>query len=319
MKNIVFTSIIYLFSFSVCSAQLSELSFQKALNLNATLEANQFLEYVLTLEKKFPVDAKVTFLHANYQYQIGKNDDAEKSYSRSIAQDSTFTLSYIGYATIKLQKKQFNEALSILTTALKHDQKNVALYDMRSKIFLQLGQKENAIKDIDTKIEIDPLDINNYTAAAALCIKMNKSNKAEMYFAKAFTTNEMDIATVHLAYAQFLMNMQRYDDAASRYLDAIQKNVKLLTAVDYNNMAVAYFKMQNYVSAVKYAGIAMNLLPTNLDYKCNYIAILAAKKDWKKVIQAAQSILKYDDSNQFAKEYLANAMLQSGNSHASNN
>ena len=310
---------LFILGISFCTAQLSRSKFQTALELNTTAEPNQFLQHIIELENQFPHDANVIFLRGTYQYRVGKIDEAEKSYSNSIKIDSTMVLAYIARATIKAQKKQYDNAILDLTVALKHDNKNLQVYDLRSKILFQTGKREEALKDLNQKIALEPLEINHYVSAAKYCAKMNNSTKAEMYFAKAFTTVGMDIAIVDLAYAEYLMQLQRYDDALVRYLDAIEKNQKIVTGLEYNNIAVAYFKLQNFVSAKKYAATAINKSPLNLDFKCNFAAILSANNEWKKVGEVARSILILDNENVVAKDFLSMSILNNGISQTSKN
>ena len=319
MKNTIIATIIFGLCYTTSFSQLSDIAFENALKINATVEAHQFLEHILELDQKYPVDAKISFLRATYQYRIGKFEDAQKSFTKSIAQDSTYALYYVGRASIHALNKKFGLALSDLSEAIKHEPRNAKIYDIRIQILVQLGKIEAAIRDVEAKIILKPMDLSNYVLAADLCVQINKSNKAEMYFAKAFSTYGIDTTAVDLAYSQFLINMQRYDDAIFRYLDAIQKNAKLLSAVDYNNIAVAYCKLQNYTAAMKFVNLAMKLSQHNLEYKSNYVAILAAKKEWKKVIEVSKNILLLDYNHKITKDFLAIALLKTEIAQTSTN
>ncbi len=307
MKKI-FTLLVVVLKLSFGIAQIQNDTFQNSITLHDKADENTILAYAISLEKEFPTDVNTLFLRGNYFYKTGNIVEAEECYSNILKLDPKNVLSYIARATINIQKKQFDHAIYDLSNAIKYDQKNIKIYDLRSKVYLQIGKNNEALRDIDTKIALQPLQIKHYLEAANICMKMHENSKGEMYFTKAFTTAGMDITIVNLAYCEYLMQLQRYEDAMFRYLDAIKINEKALSGIDYNNIAVAYFKLNNILSAKKYAEIAIKKSPLNLEYKCNYITILVKKNEWKKVAEISNSVLLLNKNHANAKEFLATAL-----------
>ena len=310
MKTLILKSAVIGLFCSAGNAQLLNDYVTEALKINSTNTASVFLDYIVSLKQMYPNDPKIAFLFGTYQYRIGNVENAKNLFTKAIEQDKTCTLSYVARATIFAKNNDFEWAIEDLTTAMTFDKTNLQIRELRSQYYQKLGQFEKALVDLDAAIKLKPTRIDTYVAAANVCLELNNASRAMSYFAKAFVVPEINVAAVSIAYAEHLTQLQRFDDAIARYNDAIAQNPKQLTATDYNNLAVIYYKLNKFVQALPHALVAESMQPMNIDYKNNLAAVYFALESWKKAADMSEKALLVDAKNQQAISTLDNAQQQ---------
>jgi tetratricopeptide (TPR) repeat protein len=103
------------------------------------------------------------FVKARILYRDGKNKSAEKNLEEAI-QLNPSSASYFGLlASIKLSRKEFQEALDISDHALELDSENLLALNNRSTALLKLNRKDESYETIEDALHEDPN--NTYTHA----------------------------------------------------------------------------------------------------------------------------------------------------------
>ena len=317
MKNFNLSIIIILLFSELCFGQLTTAEFQIAVKMNTYGDSNLFLEHVTELQKKYPKDAKVVFLYGAYQYKIGNIENARKIFGKAIDLDPTFTYPYVARATIYAQKPDLESAIADMSTAIYWEPRNIQARQIRSEYCMQMKQYDLALTDIDAKIGLEPINMDNYVMAANVCMLQQNSQKAEGYYAKAYAAKNINMASVGVVYARYLNSLQRFNDVITRYNEAIKLDAMKMEGLDYSNMAVAYMRMGDFKSAILHATKAEKMSPSNLDIKCNTASIYVAKAEWKKAKKCAEQILQIDQKHKQGNTIMSVVEMHLGNMMAS--
>ena len=69
-----------------------------------------------------------------------------------------------------------------VSEALSADNTRYELYQNRGTIRLQMGKLEEALSDFESGLSISPNEIDGLKNAGAICIKLNKFDRAVLFF-----------------------------------------------------------------------------------------------------------------------------------------
>lgn len=138
---------------------------RKSTNRRASVIAQNYVN--LGLDPKNTVHGEFLdhFLLANAYHRFWP-DDAVKEYKQSISLLPSNRFGYqIGFLLFGLNR--FTEAIEYLALALKHHPNSEMFSFVRALCYVKLGKWDDALEDLDSVIDIDPVD-----DTAALCYRL---------------------------------------------------------------------------------------------------------------------------------------------------
>lgn len=118
-------------------------------------QLDEALAYVIKSLKINPSYYKSLYNLGVISMGLGDEDLAMASYLGSIKEEKTFPLPYLNISDILISRKEYKEAIKILTEGLSFCPKEGDLYYNRACSYSLLNKKEEAIKDLGIAIDLD--------------------------------------------------------------------------------------------------------------------------------------------------------------------
>ncbi len=167
----------------------------------------------------------VTYSYLTHERcKVWKNDDTIATDLLNKFPDDWLALNNKGF--ILQEQRQYQEAIKLFTKAIEAKPDYVRAYINMINSYLSMNDMESAMHTIDTALKHAPKDFN----------LLNKKG-------------------------YFLATQQKYKEAIPLYKKAIQHEKKYMNA--YINMAEAYYKLEDYNSAVKILDAGLKQEPDN--------------------------------------------------------
>jgi len=150
------------------------------------------------------------------------------------------------------KKKYLNEAIDNFTNASIINPTDAQTYTTLSKCYLDLGDKENAIKLIKTAVEKNPDDFNaNFTAGQIMLRCELNSQEVLPYYQKAVQIESSNSNALR-ELASIYYDIDQKEKSIQVFKNAIEnEGDKIIKADLYFNLGVIYNQMQNYEEAEK--------------------------------------------------------------------
>ena len=117
-------------------------------------------------------------IDAATKHQAGELAEAAKLYNEYIEKnaESVEALSLLGLCVQGMGNHRHAETL--FSKALSADNTRYELYQNRGTTRLQMGKLVEALSDFESGLSISPNDIDGLKNAGAICIKLNKFDRA---------------------------------------------------------------------------------------------------------------------------------------------
>ena len=157
--------------------------------------------------------ASIYYSKAYLELQAGDMTNAEKDFTKSIALDSTFSISYINRSVIYDRQQKYPQALEDIEKAEKLTPDSALVYCKKGNIFLHQNIFPEAIKNYTRAISLNPSLVEPY------------NKRAMAYF-----------------------NTMQYDKAINECKTIL--SLKIEDNVAYNNMGLIYLQMKDYTQSI---------------------------------------------------------------------
>ena len=150
------------------------------------------------------------------------------------------------------KKNYLLDAIEYFTNASIINSKDAQTYITLSKCYLDIDDKENAVKLIKTAVEVNPDDFNSNFSAGKIMLRCDYSSKDVLsYYQKAVQIEPSnsgalrELASIYYDIGQKEKSIQVFNDAIKNESD------KIVQADLFFNLGVIYNQMQNYEEAEK--------------------------------------------------------------------
>ncbi len=185
-------------------------------------------ETLLSMERKFPENAKASLKLAELYFLV----------------------------------KQYQDAITYINKALRIDENQAEAYHLKGNVYLETRDTNKAISSFQTAIEQD----NKYVDAYYDLGMLNAARKNPVafdYYAAALKINPAHEQTLY-AKAKLLQDLEKYDEAISEY-NAVLLKFSSCEQCYYNLGAIYLNVKKEYEKAVESFSNAINLNPNYLE------------------------------------------------------
>ena len=149
------------------------------------------------------------------------------------------------------KKKYLNEAVENFTNASIINPTDAQTYTTLSKCYLDLGDKEKAIKLIKTAVEKNPEDFSSNFTAGQILLRCDRSVDALPNYLKAVQIEPSNSNALRELAAMYY-DIDQKEKSIQLFTDAIQnEDDKIVEADLYFNLGVIHNQMKNYEEAEK--------------------------------------------------------------------
>lgn len=160
----------------------------------------------------------------------------------------------------QLNKKDLNKILKSTTEQIEKDSKNTEALYLRSMVYYEMEDFDNAIPDLKEVIRLDPDLLQAYVNLADIYSLRHEFKKAGKYYDLAIKNGyELDIRMTYVIGSNFYFNKE-YDLAIKYLLMVIDKD-KNPESGAYNNLAWAYLYTDQIDLSVEYFKKAYEVNP----------------------------------------------------------
>lgn len=167
-------------------------------NLGAILtERRRPEEAVNLLETAIKVNPRVSIVHCNIGFAfiaLEQIDVAKLGFDEALRLDAKSVKAMQGLAVVFLEKKQFNEALTMIQRALNISPENADLYCILGNIHRGNGFTTKALQAYEKAISLDGKHVTAKNALGELLTELGDSNAAEKHLRDAIQLDENNLA-----------------------------------------------------------------------------------------------------------------------------
>jgi len=150
------------------------------------------------------------------------------------------------------KKKYLNQAIENFTNASIINPKDAQTYTTLSKCYLDLDDKENAIKFIKTAVEKNPENFNANFTAGQIMLRCGLTSKEVIPYYQKAVQIEPSNSNALRELASMYYDIDQKEKSIQVFKDAIQnENDKIIKADLFFNLGVIHNQMKNYEEAEK--------------------------------------------------------------------
>jgi len=165
-----------------------------------TPEEKQIIEKIPTSDLTaydFYQRGREEYVDYKLKNDMGALERAGELYNEAVVNDSTFARAYVGLAQVYWGKyevdtyfaEDFMDSVLVLADiALSYDDQLAEAYSLRGAYHYETGKLDQALRDFDKSIEINPNDWYSYSSVAAISLYADKVKTLENYH-KALSLN----------------------------------------------------------------------------------------------------------------------------------
>jgi len=170
-----------------------------------------------------------------------------------------------------------------------------------------MGKFDEALKEIDSAIEIHPNQPDGYVHRAIIYKSHGKLFQAIDNYEKSLKLSP-DQPGVHYDLAQSLKDLRLYEPAIEEYNRAIKLDPLMIEA--YNNLGVTYRDMGRFDMAVQYFQKVIDMDPKYIKAYNNLGASLAENDQGERAVEVLKKAIELDPSYANAYKNLARVYVQ---------
>jgi tetratricopeptide (TPR) repeat protein len=201
-------------------------------------------------------------------YKKAENLDAAINlFEQAIGEDPLYASACAGLGEACWRKYETTNDIQLLELALEHCKRAVELSELLAPahatlglIYKGTGRNEEATKEFQLALELDPANISTYRELATAYENQGRLLDAELTYQQAIDLNP-DNCVSYSYLGVFYRYQGRYEDAAAQFRQAIQVNS--MYAKGYRNLGGAYYLLGREQDAEK---MTMRALEFGPDY-----------------------------------------------------
>ena len=275
----------------------------------AQLSAEQNNEAITTFEKlnKIQPESPVGFYRTAQAELASKNNRAaEASLKKALALKPDFLDAQVALASLLVQTKRFDEALSVARAAMKSSPKSPAGHVLAGDIFLAQENPTQAVSSYQAAFDL--------ANSGAILIKLhnaeNLAGKAvsDTVLENHLKNNPQDLQ-VRIYLADLLLIKRQYLEASRNYQAILEKDPKNLLAL--NNIAWSLQQLKD-PRAMKYAEQAYALQPSNPAIEDTLAMLLLDAGKIPRAIELLQAAATKTPDSPDISFHLAKAFVKAG-------
>lgn len=178
-------------------------------------------------------------LYVEMDNKFGSIDDFKK-----LVELSPSAISYVGLADTYAKFSMSGEVLDTYNRAINKFPENSYLYERRSQYFLEIGNKEQSLKDYLKVVELSPSSLN-YMSLAQLYIKLGDNGRALLSFSESISIDPSSWAP-YISRGELFYKMGIYENAISDYKKAFEVDPSVYR---YASLADLYYRIGDVQNA----------------------------------------------------------------------
>ena len=158
---------------------------------NAIIDLNFALDYQAGSVAKFLLARGNCYMHTN------KLDDAIADYKRALEADRTLPDTFANLGRVYVLKKDYKEALNVLSGAIEHAPRSATLRFLRGSVFVKLHEYSDAIEDLSIAISIDDSNSDSFFSRGVCHFQVGQLQSALTDFDAAIARNPRNANYLH--------------------------------------------------------------------------------------------------------------------------
>ena len=249
--------------------------------------------------------------------QLDSVSNAIELFQRAIERDPQYTLAYAGLGEAYWRKYAITkdtalveEARRVTEKAMERSQNIGGAHFTLALIDAGAGQYEDAVKELQRVLEIDPVHADAYRELAATYGKMGKLDEAEATYKKAIEIQPNSWAG-YSSLGVFYYQRARYKEAETQFLKAIELTPDNARA--YRNLGAAYYSEHRYEEAAAMFEKSASLQPSDNIALSNLGAIYFFLGQYPRSARMLERALTINDKNHVTWLNLASALYWAPN------
>jgi protein O-GlcNAc transferase len=232
--------------------------FQTALGHYRTGNLQQAEHLFREIIKDGPKNFEAHCYLANILQDLGRNEEAVKSYQRAIEINPDFPGTYYNIGSILKEKGDDDEALTYFQKALELDSACADIYNLIGVIYQSKGRPDEAIAYYQKALDADPKFAMAYYNLGNVLFSTGSYDEAVNCYQKALQLHP-DYARAFCSLGLALQEMGNFDDATAYYQKALQLDPTLAEAS--NNLGRVFQARGRLDAAEIYYRRAIELRP----------------------------------------------------------
>lgn len=278
-------------------AQKDEASLEKIYNdALKSFDKNDYQQGYKLLDECLKQDSlwhKALYARAFYQLQEGKNQEAERSFSKIIRYYPTDIDGFLGRAEARANQQRFPQAFKDLEKALKMDSTHLgAIYQMAFTHF-KADNPKMVQAYLDKGLTYAPENIQFLLLKALTYQTYKEFSQAENILQKVLKKEPENIEAQKIK-AVIAYERGSYKDAIRTYEQILKKNPNAFTEEDFYYWSMALYKTKSYKQALSIIQSIKEIQNSELYYV--QALCLFQQKKYTEAWEAMQNAEKLDDS-----------------------
>lgn len=271
--------------------------------------ANDVLPKVRAAYNHFNNPKNPERLYEFAKVKIRANDlaAAEKIYQALSQSVATAARPLVGLARIAMKQNDDTKAMKFLSEAIKRNDKFVHAFALRGELFVKTGKIPEAIKDLQTAVDLSPLNAARYQSCCDLLIKENQIDACLNILNRGLDSGiESVYVTERAAHCCFLK--KDFPLALKHYKEALRLNpdsTDIMAA-----MANCYREAKDFDSAIAAYNALLKKDPENHDALYNKGLTVFEKGETTEAIRLLERVMKSNPSHAGAKTKLPEFYLK---------
>jgi len=213
-----------------------------------------------------------------------------------------FTSIQLGKTALQLiQFGQNEEAIKLLTLALKLNPKEIDLWISIAEAQIRSNKKYKALSSLNEAIKLNPEEESIYFTKASIYMDLNNPQKAKTYINKALSINKND-ARVYFQLGNAELMLNNYESALIAFKKSSKINSKFWQSI--NNEGLILYELNNSKEAKSKFKLALKISNNAEPMLALAIVLFSSDNDSIESIKLAKNALK-SNPQYISKDYQA--------------